>query len=360
MNKPCCWILADLVLAILILAGCAKDIGGGSTVDALRDAPAGFMQAAPRTGVHLPRDLGPHPQYRLEWWYLTANLRSTDGREFGVQWTLFRNGLRPGPYDEQEPGWRRNELWLAHAALSSPEDHRFASRSARGGSGQAGVTAQPFTAWIDHWQLESLATETWRLAVDGDDFAYRLQIQPELPVVLHGERGFSAKSTGSGGSMYFSYPLVVSGGAIEIDGQRFDVSGQGWFDREWSSQYLQPDQEGWDWMILHLDDGRHLMAFRVRGSKDFYAATLVAADGRAQALGPDEFSLQPREFRHSRYGAVPVVWQLLVPSAELALEVRSRDGDYWNPGVLRYWEGPVSVRGSHIGQGYLEMTGYGG
>ncbi|WP_255856552.1 lipocalin family protein [Marinobacterium rhizophilum] len=26
---------------------------------------------------------------------------------------------------------------------------------------------------------------------------------------------------------------------------------------------------------------------------------------------------------------------------------------------MSYWEGPVQVNGSHQGEGYLEMTGYG-
>ncbi|TLM78573.1 lipocalin-like domain-containing protein [Microbulbifer harenosus] len=348
-----------LLLVLLLLTGCGRGAERDTWFSALREPPAGFRQAAPGMSVRLPRDMGPHPQYRLEWWYLTANLRSSDGKQFGVQWTLFRTGIRPGPYSEPVPGWRRNEIWFAHAALSRPGEHHFVDRSARGGTGQAGVTAQPFRAWIDHWRLDTLVENTWVLDVAGEGFCYRLQLEPQLPVVLHGERGFSAKSAGGGGSMYFSYPLRVSNGEIEVSGEKFAVSGQGWFDREWSSQYLKSDQQGWDWMALHLEDGRHLMLFRVRGAEDFQSGTLVAADGRAQTLKGDAFSLQPIAYLDSHFGEVPVVWQLTVPSIELDLEIRSWPGDYWNRGVTRYWEGPVAVTGSHRGEGYLEMTGYG-
>ncbi len=347
-----------LLISLLLLSGCAKEPAPQSSLAALSDPPAGFRQAASGMTVQLPQDLGPHPQYRLEWWYLTANLKSADGEPFGVQWTLFRNGIHPGPFKNREPGWDRNEVWLAHAALSRPNDHHFADRAARGGTGQAGVTAKPFKAWIDHWLLESLDTDTWLLAVDGEDFRYRLQVQPQLPAVLNGERGFSAKSAGGGGSMYFSYPLRVVGGDIEMNGEKYQVSGQGWFDREWSSQYLKLDQQGWDWMALHLDDGRHLMVFRVRGAEDFYSGTLVAVDGSAETLGASDFSLRPVRYRNSRYGRVPVAWQLRVPAQALNLSIQSWPGDYWSAGVWRYWEGPVSVGGSHRGEGYLEMTGY--
>lgn len=349
-----------ILLVFLLLAGCTKEPAPESSLGALSDPPEGFRQAEPGMTVRLPEDMGPHSEYRLEWWYLTANLQSADGERFGVQWTLFRNGIRPGPFQEKPPGWMRDEVWLAHAALSRPDDHHYADRTARGGSGQAGVKVSPFRAWIDHWELESLDAETWQLVVVEDDFRYRLQIQPRRPVVLNGDDGFSAKSSGGGGSMYFSYPLQVTGGEIQIGDSVYKVSGQGWFDREWSSQYLKPDQKGWDWMALHLDDGRHLMLFRVRGREDFYSATLVAADGSSRALGAGEFSMLPSQSRSTRFGEVPVVWRVKVPSAQLNLQVRSWPGDYWNPGTLRYWEGPVVVEGSHKGEGYLEMTGYGG
>ena len=350
--------VSSLLIAALTVVACGKEPQGTSTLGALSEPPQGFRQAAPGIKVQLPQDMGAHPEYRLEWWYLTANLRSPDGERFGVQWTLFRNGIQPGPYADDQPGWHRNEIWLAHAALSRPNDHRFADRAARGGTGQAGVTAQPFSAWIDHWKLESVNDNTWALRVDGAGFRYRLEIAPVLPPVLNGDGGFSAKSAEGGGSMYFSYPLKITGGDIEVDGEKFSVSGQGWLDREWSSQYLRSDQEGWDWMALHLEDGRHLMVFRVRGEEDFYSATLVSEEGRSQSLSMGEFSLEPMEYRSTRLGDVPVAWQLGVPAAAIKLQIQSWPGDYWNPGAMRYWEGPVTVSGSHRGQGYLEMTGY--
>ncbi|WP_199775622.1 lipocalin-like domain-containing protein [Microbulbifer pacificus] len=52
--------------------------------------------------------------------------------------------------------------------------------------------------------------------------------------------------------MYFSCPFLAIAGEVEVAGELFRASGQGWFDREWSSQYLNPDQLGWDWLVLHL------------------------------------------------------------------------------------------------------------
>ena len=53
----------------------------------------GFSVPAEGFDFDFPTDHGPHPDYRIEWWYLTANLQAADGTAYGVQWTLFRSAL---------------------------------------------------------------------------------------------------------------------------------------------------------------------------------------------------------------------------------------------------------------------------
>src|SRR4051812_8999995 len=54
--------------------------------------------AVPQQGraLSFPADHGAHSDYRIEWWYVTANLQGEDGQRYGVQWTLFRSALAPG------------------------------------------------------------------------------------------------------------------------------------------------------------------------------------------------------------------------------------------------------------------------
>ena len=47
----------------------------------------GFDTPDPDYVFSFPRDHGPHPSFRIEWWYLTANLTGADGQDYGVQWT---------------------------------------------------------------------------------------------------------------------------------------------------------------------------------------------------------------------------------------------------------------------------------
>src|SRR3954470_19879172 len=102
---------------------------------------AGFSPMLPGKSFAFPADHGPHPDFRIEWWYVTANITDRSGAASGIQWTLFRQSTRPGP---QDPGWASQQFWMGHAALTRADGHRFAEKFARGGVGQAGVEAKPF------------------------------------------------------------------------------------------------------------------------------------------------------------------------------------------------------------------------
>ena len=114
---------------------------------------SGFASVIPGRIFSFPADLGPHPDYRIEWWYVTANLADSTGVAYGAQWTLFRQASRPGA---QQQGWASQQIWMGHAAVTRADTHRFSETFARGGVGQAGVEAKPYQAWIDSWQMRGL------------------------------------------------------------------------------------------------------------------------------------------------------------------------------------------------------------
>ena len=119
----------------------------------LDNSAEGFATVVPGRVFSFPADLGPHPDYRIEWWYVTANLTDSTGNAYGAQWTLFRLALKPGG---PQQGWANQQIWMGHAAVTRADLHRFSETFARGGVGQAGVDANPFHAWIDSWDMRGL------------------------------------------------------------------------------------------------------------------------------------------------------------------------------------------------------------
>ena len=313
----------------------------------------GFALPNPATRFEFPEDHGSHPLFRIEWWYITANLQDTEGVPYGVQWTLFRSSLAPGGADE-------DQAWMAHAAVSTPKGHRFAERFARGGGGTAGVTAAPFEAYLDEWRLAGTSLNNVRMTAQGSDFHYDLSLVADRPFVPQGANGFSVKSEAGQASHYYSQPFYKVSGTITLPEGRIEVTGRAWLDREWSSQPLTDSQTGWDWVSLHFRTGEKLMGYRLRDEDggDYTVGTWILPDGTPEPLALGALTLTPLIWSETQGGEVPTTWQVTLPAKSLDLSVTAIYPDSWMGTLVSYWEGPVEVTGSHPGIGYLEMSGY--
>jgi predicted secreted hydrolase len=322
-----------------------------------------YAQVAPGRTFSFPADHGPHPDYRIEWWYVTANLKDAGGAACGAQWTLFRQATAPGP---QREGWANQQIWMAHAAVTRADSHRFGQTFARGGIGQAGVAINPFQAWIDSWQMRGsggtadLTLAPLELTASAADFAYTLQLAADRPLVLQGDAGYSKKSERGQASYYYSQPFFEVTGRITIDDKPADVTGLAWMDREWSSQPLASDQTGWDWFALHLDAGEKLMLYRMRQTDGHHYLTgnWILSDGKTQQLSAADISLTSKAPVKVAGHELPVQWEIAIPLLGLVIETSPLNPQAWMGTSFSYWEGPIHFHGSHTGVGYLEMTGY--
>ncbi len=316
----------------------------------------GFATPQPAPSFDFPADHGAHPDYRIEWWYLTANLTGPDGTAYGLQWTLFRSALAPG----EAEGWQSPQVWFAHAAVTTPETHLATERFARGGIGQAGVAPAPFNAWIDDWYLRGDDFDALDLYASGPDFAYDMTLSAQGPLVFHGDNGFSVKSAAGQASYYYSQPFFDISGTLTLPEGTVEVTGSAWLDREWSSQPLSEDQDGWDWFSLSFDSGAKLMGFqlRQRDGTSFSSSTWIAPDGTTTAFPDGAFSATPLTETPVAGRAVPTRWQVTLPERDVDVTVTALNPAAWMDLSIPYWEGPVRVTGSHEGRGYLEMTGY--
>jgi predicted secreted hydrolase len=329
----------------------------------LGESADGFAAVVPGRTFAFPADHGPHPEFRIEWWYVTANLADNNGTAYGAQWTLFRQAIAAGPPQE---GWANQQIWMGHAAVTRADTHRVSQTFARGGIGQAGVEAAPFHAWIDNWEMRGLdaMNETnvapLRLSASGPDFSYALRLDANRPLVLQGDGGYSRKSLREQASYYYSQPHYAAKGSIVIDDKSVDVTGQAWLDREWSSQPLASDQSGWDWLSLHLKSGDKLMLYRMRQSdgQHYSSGKWIAPDGKTELLGSADIAMTPLVITEIEGRKIPTSWRIAIPKFAIAIDCVPLNARSWMGTSFPYWEGPISFAGSHAGVGYLEMTGY--
>jgi predicted secreted hydrolase len=333
----------------------------------------GYARALEPMPFAFPDDHGPHPDFRTEWWYVTANLRAEDGREFGTQFTIFRSALAPDEPTGASP-WRTRQAYMGHFALSDISNARFRSfeRFGRGAVGIAGAQVSPFRVWLDDWELASVNPEAEghntifpiRLKASEDEAGVDLELGRGRGLVLQGDSGLSSKGGEGNASYYYSLPRMQARGTVRIGDRAVEVTGTAWLDREWSTSLLRDDQVGWDWFALHLPDGRDLMYFELRSNaQEPWTDGLVLDEGSTRhRISPGMASLEvlDRWSTPDGAGAYPSAWRLVVPSLDVDVTVRSLLADQELRHSFRYWEGAVSVTDAdgRVSRGYVELTGY--
>ena len=325
-----------------------------------------FAPVVPGYRMQFPRDEGSHPDFRLEWWYLTGWLNEP-GRPLGFQITFFR--VRPELKHDNPSRFSPRQILIAHAAVSDPAQGRLihAQRAARAGFELAGADEGRTRAWIDGWMLEQQG-RIYRSRIPAGAFELDLAFEPSQLPLLQGTDGLSRKGPApESASYYYSLPHLRVGGTIARGGKPQVVKGTAWLDHEWSSQYMEKDAVGWDWIGINLDDGAALMAFRMRdkaGGSTWAGGALRDADGSVRVLTPSDVRFTPRrEWRSARTGAsYPVSWIVTAGNREFQIEPLFDDQEHdtrASTGTI-YWEGAVRalVNGKPAGLGYLELTGY--
>ena len=371
-------------LKAMVFCGCL--VGWGHVAKAEDTAP-NWRLALPGWQYVFPADHAVHRDFKTEWWYFTGNLQDAQGHAFGYELTFFRQGViaptaAPAPTASR---FAQNDFKFAHFAVTDLDRAKFVftqkiSRGAFGEAGFGGSTGTPpeRLAWMENWSLQPQTDGSWRITAQADTsppMSINLVVSSQKPPVIEGTDGVSQKSAGVGNaSHYYSFTRLKTVGTLGLGeaGSERPVQGESWFDHEWASNQLAPDQVGWNWFCFQFDDQTELMLYAMRrrdGSVDpASSGTLVKADGSTEHLVRDELQFRAlKTWRSEKTGAVyPIAWQIGIPSHRLDFTVQARldDQELVLP-PISYWEGAVQAAGhagSHEikGLGYMELTGYAG
>jgi predicted secreted hydrolase len=337
---------------------------------------ADWKTAQPGWRYEFPRDHHAHEEFKTEWWYFTGNLFDSAGRRFGYQLTFFRQGIRPPA--QRDPNLSRfvvNDLKFAHFTVTdiAGREFRFEQKTSRGAFGDAGFDRGDQLAWIDSWRLQMEPAGSFRLQADTKEMAINLRLESAKPPAIHGRDGISQKAAGEGhASHYYSLTRLTTTGEARVRGKTFQVTGESWFDHEWATNQLAPEQVGWDWLSVQFADGTELMLYQMRlenGASDpSSSGTLIEKDGGVTHLASSAFRMIPVAFWKSKATGAhyPTEWRVELPSCSMQITARAALADQelaFKP--LTYWEGAIEVAGVRAGRpvtgrGYLELTGYAG
>ncbi|MDO8287418.1 MAG: carotenoid 1,2-hydratase [Rhodoferax sp.] len=350
-------------------------LGAGMGVALAPRVPAAPL---PRKALVFPRDAGAHPDYAIEWWYVTGYALDENAKAaFGFQVTFFRSRI-PSTQSMQSSLAAR-QLVFAHAALTDVKGRKLwhDQRMARS-SGAEPADNPNDSAWTST-QDTNIQLRDWSLARQGPDLQARITAQDfsiavtltaSQPVLLQGDRGLSQKGPDSAQtSYYYSLPHLQVRGELVLQGQRYAVGtgSTAWLDHEWSQQVMPPQAVGWDWLGINLLDGSALTAFRLRdrqGNAVWDGGSFRAKD-RLFTFQRGEVDFKPlRNWKSPQSQAsYPVEWLVRTPAdfytVRALVDNQELDSRTSTGGI--YWEGLCEVWDSNqrlVGRGYLEMTGY--
>jgi predicted secreted hydrolase len=359
------------LLALLLLTAAATATGAAAPAPGATESASPVAVYAPVTPGRVlvfPRDYGSHPDFRTEWWYVTGWLTTSREETLGFQVTFFRT--KPATDGTNPSAFAPRQLLIAHCAISDPKRGRLwqDQRIRRAGLGLAEASLGDTEVWIDDWSLKH-GGDHYTATIAAEDFALHLILKDTQAPLLNGVQGVSRKGPApAAASYYYSLPHMQVSGSVTRDGSADPVTGEAWFDHEWSSQYLDDQASGWDWIGINLQDGAALMAFRIRGldgGTRWSGGTVRGRDGTVTSFEPGEVAFEPgREWTSPRTGIrYPVEWHVRAGSREFDLKplLDDQENDTRLSTGAIYWEGAVRAfeRGQPAGRGYLELTGYG-
>lgn len=339
----------------------------------------GFRVPQPNAKFDFPRDHGSHPDFKIEWWYLTGHLFGPDNERFGYQATFFRRaGSPPEKATEGSEAFRSDEILLFHIALLHERSGKFIHDEKLSRSGwDAQADPKRLSVRVGDSSLSQPDPQKEAFELDAhlrNEARFHLRFAPKKTLVVFGKEGVSRKGDSpTAASWYLTFPRLQTEGTIWFENKPVPVKGETWMDHEISSSQLTGDQAGWDWAGIQLDDGREIMTYRLRkkdGSTDPASALCwVQKDGALRHFSSAEFRWQGAgqwQSPHSkaRY-PIPVRLTCTDPQTaqpvEFTLEPLANDQELGGGlSGLSYWEGACRVRqnGRTVGSAYVELTGY--
>lgn len=310
--------------------------------------------------IQYGQDFAEHEHFHNEVWHYRANLKGDDGKEYAVQWAVYRvaNG------DQQGIGWKNAQVYTAQVVVSTAQQSWSQQRIARGGIGQAGVMMYPFRLWIDDWAWISNNNFALpgELTVKTDDFQVSLHSASYGPFVLNGDKGYKKTHDLMSTAAYsFSAPFLKAKGTLTLNGREVQVQGLAWLDKEWGNHLVANQSLYWDQFNLHLTDGRVLSLTQYHNPQNmlYISGTLSSKEGATTLIKDDEVRIYPLEKEYLLNGKeLPLRWVIEIPKYQMSLITQSLNKELWLPFLVPSWEGPIVVKGSHKGVGFMQLTGY--
>jgi geranylgeranyl pyrophosphate synthase/predicted secreted hydrolase len=345
----------------------------------------------------------------MEWWYVNSHLRAADGRAFSMFAAFFRVDVSQADAAERTfthfLTWALVDETTRRYFPNTALDHRSPSIAlddiAKGKGPADERLSRALTEVLNRQQLPlpdrllqadaRVSLETLDLDYDGNRFVKRpdgtyqvdlaspdasitcrLGFTLDKPVVRHGADGVVRGVDGEDMFYYFS-PRCRVEGAVGVDGQVFDVLGDGWYDHEFGERAGETPSDtkvAWNWVAAQLDNGYEVSAYDLIDKADpsiSHGRWAIVVDPSGERRSYTDFALETLDAWTSTqtFNEYPTRYLLSVPEAGLSLDIAAAFPHQEMITLISapgFWEGLTTITGTFHGavvrgRGFIERSG---
>lgn len=366
----------------------------------------------------MPQDRAP-----LEWWYYNAHVtsKSTGGR-FSVFSSFFRQAdltsiereeynkgkgyetfftactwalidvENNGYYPDSLLDHRATDILVARLDTGRKLNHAEGPllelakkgrlpRPDRAMKAEGKLGKDSFSIDLDGECVAKVITPKTPLPAPAPQFAYHVHVrnpsrdmeadlifQPEMQAVRHGTHGIVNEM------FYYYIPRCVVSGTITVKGERHEVEGSGWYDREFGGS---PDATGrdaldaWAWISIQLSDDSEFSLFNVVDRDTQHEKEKIAVwtrrDGTRVPATDVQITYKNLWTSLNTYIEYPQDWKVVVPSLGIDFHISAAFSHQEFMTILvtggGFFEGRIHATGSRqgtavTGTGFLERKNF--
>lgn len=284
-----------------------------------------------------------------EWWYYNGIVDSDDGSRYGMHLLLFTMDNRSS--------------YAGEFSVCDINHRTFQFKEAPQRLEFTAFTDRYFVKYGD-WEAEG--TEGGhRIKARSDSYAMDLLLKNSRAGSPHGDQSLFPMAE-DGVHRYYSLVGMKAEGVLETPDGAKKVKGTFWHDHQWGSSDLS-GLVSWNWLSIYLPDGESIMVGETvdaEGAVTLAAGSFIDENGAVlRVLGSTDIRSENLEHwvSPSTKTSYPLKRRIRVEKLGLEMELAPMVLDCEVAGSKRYWEGPVSVRGTRngkpfISEGYQELV----
>ncbi len=280
---------------------------------------------------------------KAEWIYFSGVVKTSEGKEFGIMFTIFQFGVVPNIFS-----------YPCMLAISDPDTKTYyAEQTSAVFNGECKFIDGNPVITSGTSQCRFLPSDKIQINSAIGKLAMDLDLESAKNVLLHGEDGIITMGDGND-SGYYSLTDLLPSGTLSINSQEYNItSGRVWMDHQWGNF-----NSSWDWFSIRFDDGGALMLFQFRDAdNNVIGGNWTYRDGDDVVSYGTDFSVTANRTYvvENTSKSFPLDWDITIPSLNGKIKVTPLfDDQLINPTL---WEGLCMANGS-IGDSPLTGDAY--